>query len=868
MVTSAHRHQTTIYSDLWGNRLSIEDPDAGLITSTYTKFNELETQTDARGNVTSYQYDDLGRVVTKQFTAPKETPQVITYTYDENNGLGKVSRINVNKILAEAFTYDNLSRLIEHKKNISGSIYTYQYAYNKNGQLDTLTYPSGFAVTYNYTATGELKSIRQSKDNSLIYAVAQRNMYHSPTICYYGNGLTTEYRYSPYGNIKRIETGVDLSFISYPGDSLDIGIKGNPNLIMDSLIQDYYYTYDNKGLMVSRHEKIIDREESYQYDELDRLAIITSGTIGATGTKQDFTYEGNGNIAQSSAGTYLYDSYNKPHAVTEIAAGASRSIETDVEYNFFNQPTKITSETCELNLFYGADQQRQKTTRLTNGHIDQVHHYINKYTEMERDSTERLYHYIYGDNGVVALLIREVEYTSSLDSVGLDSVVHNDYKTLTFNDNLYYIHTDHLGSYCALTNSQKQVRQRNWFDPWGKYIFLADTLGKGIGLPNDPHLAPSINFTLTQRGFTGHEHYPELKIINMNGRLYDPVIARFFSPDKYVANSSFTQDFNRYSYARNNPLMYTDPSGEFLQILIPIIACAVLSATQAGVMASAQGVTGGALAKYIFGGAAVGIVSSAIGMGVGAGVAMGLAAANIGGIAGGAVTGAVSGVASGVVSGLGWGLLQGKRGSDLALSSVFGGLTGMGTGALLGGSIGMLSALANGNNVWLGRNIAMGRNAWSIKNTDLPATHIWEGNTHSGDRAIGMTATRNLRTISNYSKTLESTRESSFQLRQQQENWIYATHNPKKQTIFTGNMEGRGDGFYSGYVPEGHQLHINFDGQNVLTLSPGNYSNTFINVPSPTIIIEMFYTGNYPSMYESIIPPEAPFKFLIYGIPK
>jgi len=60
----------------------------------------------------------------------------------------------------------------------------------------------------------------------------------------------------------------------------------------------------------------------------------------------------------------------------------------------------------------------------------------------------------------------------------------------------------------------------------------------------------------------------------MNGRLYDPVIGRFFSPDKYVANSSFTQDFNRYSYARNNPLMYTDPDGEFLWFM-PLIAIGV-----------------------------------------------------------------------------------------------------------------------------------------------------------------------------------------------------------------------------------------------------------------------------------------------------
>jgi len=58
-----------------------------------------------------------------------------------------------------------------------------------------------------------------------------------------------------------------------------------------------------------------------------------------------------------------------------------------------------------------------------------------------------------------------------------------------------------------------------------------------------------------------HEHYPEFKIINMNARLYDPVIARFFSPDNYVVDNEGTQDFNRYSYSRNCPLMYTDPTG-------------------------------------------------------------------------------------------------------------------------------------------------------------------------------------------------------------------------------------------------------------------------------------------------------------------
>jgi hypothetical protein len=49
----------------------------------------------------------------------------------------------------------------------------------------------------------------------------------------------------------------------------------------------------------------------------------------------------------------------------------------------------------------------------------------------------------------------------------------------------------------------------------------------------------------------------------MNGRVYDPVIARFLSPDNYVQSPTSSQGFNRYSYCLNNPLKYTDPSGEF-----------------------------------------------------------------------------------------------------------------------------------------------------------------------------------------------------------------------------------------------------------------------------------------------------------------
>ena len=56
----------------------------------------------------------------------------------------------------------------------------------------------------------------------------------------------------------------------------------------------------------------------------------------------------------------------------------------------------------------------------------------------------------------------------------------------------------------------------------------------------------------------------------MNGRMYDPVLGRFLSPDNYVQAADMSQSFNRFSYCLNNPLKYTDPDGEwFFSLIFP-----------------------------------------------------------------------------------------------------------------------------------------------------------------------------------------------------------------------------------------------------------------------------------------------------------
>lgn len=107
------------------------------------------------------------------------------------------------------------------------------------------------------------------------------------------------------------------------------------------------------------------------------------------------------------------------------------------------------------------------------------------------------------------------------------------------------------------------------------------------------------------RGYTGHEHLAEFGLINMNARLYDPVLGRMLSPDNYVGDAG-SQGFNRYSYANNNPLVYTDPSGNIPFLAIPLIYGAVNVAADAiqgniknfgdGVKSFAMGAVQGVLA--------------------------------------------------------------------------------------------------------------------------------------------------------------------------------------------------------------------------------------------------------------------------------
>ena len=111
---------------------------------------------------------------------------------------------------------------------------------------------------------------------------------------------------------------------------------------------------------------------------------------------------------------------------------------------------------------------------------------------------------------------------------------------------MYYTLKDHQGSLAAVVYGS--TVERLSYDPWGR---RRNTTNFGYD---------NVNHTF-DRGYTLHEHYDAFDLINMNGRLYDPILGRMLSPDIVIQDEQSSQAYNRYAYCMYNPLSYVDPSG-------------------------------------------------------------------------------------------------------------------------------------------------------------------------------------------------------------------------------------------------------------------------------------------------------------------
>ncbi|WP_026714015.1 RHS repeat domain-containing protein [Flavobacterium daejeonense] len=243
--------------------------------------------------------------------------------------------------------------------------------------------------------------------------------------------------------------------------------------------------------------------------------------------------------------------------------------------------------------------------------------------------------------------------------------------------NYLYLQRDYQGSIVAISDATGQVLEKRLFDAWGNVLVQDGASNTLNGL------------TILDRGYTGHEHLQSVGLIHMNGRLYDAKLHRFLQPDNYVQDPGNTQNYNRYGYCYNNPLKYTDVSGEWIWILVGAIIGGTINWIAHGAQFNARGLTAFGIGAGA--GALAGIVGPA------AFTMAGGAAAGAGGFIAGAAGGAAGAFASQTV------LTMGNHiafGDPIMSAKQF--IVGIALGAALGGTINGGIAKINGNRFWDG----------------------------------------------------------------------------------------------------------------------------------------------------------------------
>jgi len=508
-----------MHYNAYGRQDWLDDPNAGKTEYNYNAMGELIWQKDANGNEFNISYDDVGRIANK--TASDGS--VITYSYiTEGNGLEQLSSVVLSNGISYSFSYDKFGRTVSETEIVDGHSFKTQYTYDSNGNIKSLEYPSGFKILYTFAKGYPLQVVRADNED-ILYENPQYNVRGQLTDYDLGNGLHTHKGFNEFGLPNGISTGQ---------------------------IQNLQYEFDNgTGNLNWRKDIIFSIQEIFSYDD----ALKNRLTEWSVGTQtNNAMYYGNGNIiSKSDVGNYKYE-YNTvggtggPHSVTSITDPVNIPAETNqtIFYNVFNKVYHINNliSGYDYYLTYGPDQARKKSETKQNGNLLKTKYYIGGYEkEIDNEGNVKETHYIQGGDGLLAVYITE-------NGTGT----------------LYYVQKDHLGSVYCLTDENGNIATHNGqqqifsFDPWGRRRNPSDWTFNTV---------PNADDYLIDRGFTGHQHLDLFGLVNMNGRMYDPLLGRMLSPDNYVQASGSSQGFNRYSYVMNNPLVYTDPSGEYVEIM-------------------------------------------------------------------------------------------------------------------------------------------------------------------------------------------------------------------------------------------------------------------------------------------------------------
>ena len=505
-ITDPIKVKTQYSHDDFGNPFTEQSADRGVTQYLYDPADQLVVKKNEIGHVTQYAYNPSGQIekityggklrnkTTKEYfimagKAPlsdlrqqniKSGRDVVRYEYGKKNGnLGKLTKIEEDNNTLE-YQYNDFGELKQFKTKLKSGEYLQTFQYHQNGQLKSLTLPSGKTIRYQY-------------DNNNITNISLNNQPILKNITYTG-----------LGEIKTAIWGNGLNYSAEFDEASRLKIQSRGNKIIS-------YGYDPVGNIKQQGE------ESYQYDDLDRLkqAVIQSAeTI-------DYQYDANGNrLVKSNGETINYKIKPKTNQLKSVN-------DMNYQYNAIGNRT----EDDQFLYYYNVRNRLEKIKNKSTGEKT-FYGYNSLGLRVFKKYRAEIIEYVYNVNGLLIAEINNKQIRKEYIWFGNIPIA------VIENNQFYYIHTDHLGTPRIVTGQKQQVV---W--EWKSSPF-------GIGKPVENGLM--LNFR-----FPGQYYDEESGLYYNWNRYYDAEIGRYITADPIGLDGNN----NIYLYVYNSPIQNLDKYG-------------------------------------------------------------------------------------------------------------------------------------------------------------------------------------------------------------------------------------------------------------------------------------------------------------------
>ncbi|ANC52531.1 hypothetical protein A4249_01840 [Brevundimonas sp. GW460-12-10-14-LB2] len=512
--------------DGFGLTIRETSPDRGTLTYWYDQRDLLVKSQDADGVVHNYAYDANGRLLSETFSGASW--ENITYSYDNtaggNKGIGRLTGVS-DASGSHAYVYDAQGRVTYDTQVIGGQLYVVSYAYDSNGDLASVTYPSGHIVNYARDNTGVTTSITAKASASSTAVSLVSNVTYMPfgplSGMTFGNGLTTTRQFDQ----------------NYWLAGLTLGATGANRLNLA-------FSRDLNGRLTGVTDNLATgRAAAFGYTDAGRIQY----GVGPWGVNS-YSYDGAGNrveVRTEVGNTASYEFALTPasnNRITEVR-DTNWALKRQLAYRAggdLSTQTFVGGATFEY--LYGAHKRVLGVKK--NGADLSAYRYDytgRRVSAQMLGSAPSLTHYVFANDG--RLLAEYNANTGSMtrEYAWLDdmpmAILTGTGTTLTH----LYIHTGQIGEPLMMTDASKAVVWSAAFDPWGQPAMLS----------------PTATSPLFMR-LPGQWQQSETGLYQNWMRDYDPTLGRYVQTDPLGLYAGA----NLYAYVNGDPLQLTDPTGE------------------------------------------------------------------------------------------------------------------------------------------------------------------------------------------------------------------------------------------------------------------------------------------------------------------